>query len=144
MDTKKLITGCLSILFCCSCSAYDFKNASELTLFKNYALSSCVASSYPEGLVYQDAIDALNGNREYANIALEAYYAINDALKAWSKKQYIAKSGNISEFFMCIDFQNSQDILNIYRQYDPCKSDKNWSTEKDYLLRCKNLQSLSQ
>lgn len=138
MDTKKLTVAYFSMLLCCSCSAYDFKSAGELTLFKNYALSSCVASSYEKGLVYQDAIDSLNGNREYANISLDAYYEINNSLKKWSKKKYVSKAGNVSEFFMCIDFQNSKDVLEIYKKYDPCKSDKNWSSEKEYELRCKN------
>lgn len=138
MDTKKLTVVCFSLLLCCSCSAYDFKNASEVTLFKNYALSSCVASNYEKGLVYQDAIDALNGNREYGNISLDAYHDVNGVIKKWSKKEYVSKAGNVSEFFMCIDLQNSKDVMEIYKKYDPCKNSENWTSKKEYELRCKN------
>jgi hypothetical protein len=138
MDTKIIKATFTSMLLCSSCHAYDFNNASELTLFKNYALSACVASNYGKGLIYQDAIDALNGNREYGNISLDAYYEINDTLKKWSKKKYISKAGNVSEFFMCIDFQNSKDVLETYKKYNPCKNKENWSSEKEFELRCKN------
>ena len=135
MDTKKLKAICCTMLLYYPCSAYDFKSASEITLFKNYALSSCVASNYEKDLVSQDAIDSLNGNREYGNISLNAYHEINDALKKWANKKYISKAGNNSEFFMCVDFQNSKDVLEIYKKYDPCKSSENWSSKKEYELR---------
>ena len=83
----------LNVSFSCnivvSLTNYGFKNASEVTLFKNYALFSSVASNYEKCLVYQDAIDALNGNREYGNISLDAYHEINSA-----HKMYILKESN--------------------------------------------------
>lgn len=138
MVPQKLNLMLVSLLLCCSCSAYEFKSASELTLFKNYALSSCVATYYEGDSIYQDAIDALNGNRAYGNIPLDAYHEINDTLITWSKKEYVSKAGNISEFFMCIDFQNSKDVLEVYNKYDPCKSKESWTSEKEYDLRCNN------
>ncbi len=137
MKIKKLVFIVFCVVFSTSCSAYEFKKATELTLFKNYALSSCVATYYENDEIYRDALDALNGNREYGNISLEAYHEINGLLKKWSKKIYKSKSGNISEFFMCIDFHNSKDVLAIYNKYDPCKNIDNWSSKYQYKLRCK-------
>ena len=137
MDPRKIALACFILLFSFSSFSYEFKSASEKTLFKNYALSSCVASNYEDETIFQDAIDALNGNREYGNIALEAYHEINDALEKWSKKEYVSKAGNVSEFSMCIDFQNSEDILDIFNKYNPCLDRKSWSSKKEYKLRCK-------
>lgn len=136
MDFVRLIAICFGLVFFHSCSAYDFKNASELTLFKNYALSSCVASNYQKSSIYQDAIDSLNGNREYASISLDAYYELNESINKWSEKKYVSKKGNVSEFFMCIDFQNSVDVLDIFKKYNPCNIIENWSSKAEYELRC--------
>lgn len=137
MATNKLITLYIGLFFGCACSAYDFKNASEYTLFQNYALSACVASHYPEGPIYQDAIDALNGNRAVASIALEAYAEVNKALEKWSKKQYISQAGNRSAFFMCMDFYNSDDVLTIYQTFNPCQGDHSCPSKNEYQLRCR-------
>jgi len=137
MEIRKLAGIIIGFIISVSCSAYEFKKASEVTLFKNYALSSCVATYYENETIYRDALDALNGSREYANLPLEAYHEINDALKKWSNKVYKSKSGNISEFFMCIDFHNSVDVMNIYQKYDPCKNSSNWSSKERYEIRCK-------
>lgn len=136
MGIKKLTVIVFFMAYSVSSFAYEFKKAAEITLFKNYALSSCVATFYKNDSIYRDALDALNGNREYGNISLEAYHEINILLKEWSEKVYKSKSGNVSEFFMCIDFHNSIDIFAIYQKYDPCKNKGNWSSKVKYDLRC--------
>lgn len=123
-------------IFCNSCVAYEFKSADEFVLSKNYALSACVASNYEGESIYQDALDALSGNREYGNMPLDSYHEINEELVLWGKKKYMSKSGNKSEFFMCIDFHNSNEIAEIYNRYDPCKDKKQWLDEKKYSLKC--------
>jgi len=137
MEVRKLIVIFCGVLFSASCSAYQFKKSSEFTLFKNYALSSCVATHYKNESIYRDAIDALNGSREFGNLSLEAYHEINSVLPEWSKKVYKSKSGNVSEFFMCIDFHNSEDIAKIFNKYDPCKKQDNWDSKEQYNIRCK-------
>lgn len=137
METRKLIGTICGVMFSMSCSAYEFKKASEFTLFKNYALSSCVATHYKNESIYRDALDALNGNREFGNLSLDAYHEINKVLPKWSKKVYTSKSGNISEFFMCIDFHNSIDIVKIFEKYDPCKKQDSWNSKEQYIMRCK-------
>lgn len=61
---------------------------------------------------------------------MDAYHEINDVLSRWTKKEYISKAGNVSEFFMCLDFQNSKDVMEIYKKYDPCKNIENWTSKK--------------
>ncbi|MBL1432921.1 MAG: hypothetical protein COB94_005700 [Gammaproteobacteria bacterium] len=139
MGIKKLVGAFSCLFFCTPCLAYEFKSATEITLFKNYALSACVASHYEENTIYDDAIDSLNGNREYANLPLEAYYDLNEVLEEWSEKKYISKSGNISEFFMCVDFHNSKDIFEIFYKYNPCRDDENWPSKDEFEVRCKRL-----
>lgn len=136
MDARKLIFIIPNFFLCLSCSAYEFREASEITLFKNYALAACTASSYKEDSIYEDAVDVLNGNREQGSIALEAYHDLNQALAQWSQKKYISKSGNVSEFFMCVDFHNSQEVMNIFNTYNPCKNKQNWGSEKEFEIRC--------
>jgi len=137
MEIRKLVGIIGGVIISTSCSAYEFKKSSEFTLFKNYALSSCVATHYKNETIYKDAIDALNGSREFGNISLDAYHEINKILPNWSKKEYKSKAGNISEFFMCIDFHNSEDISNIFDRYNPCKKPENWDSKEKFEKRCK-------
>ena len=137
MEFKKLVFICISIMFTNSCFAYEFKRASENTLFKNYALSMCIATNYESESIYKDAIDSLNGNREYGNIALEAYHELNEVQKMWQKIKYKSKKGNVSELFMCIDFHNSKDVQNIFNRYNPCKDKANWNSDDEFKMRCK-------
>lgn len=137
MEFNKLVCTCILFMFTNACLAYDFKKSSEITLFKNYALSICIATNYENESIYKDAIDSLNGNREFGNIALEAYHELNTSLKKWQNIKYKSKEGNVSELFMCIDFHNSKDVLNIFNKYNPCNNKSNWSSDHEFEIRCK-------
>jgi hypothetical protein len=100
-----------------SLTSYASSSIDEWELFRSYSLSSCIATHYEGESIYQDAIDALNGYREFGNLPLEAYHEVTTFIESHSPKKYRSKSGNISELTMCIDIQDSSAIKDIYDKY---------------------------
>ena len=139
MDSKIIRMSILTMFACCGCTAQTLWDQNELTLFKNYALASCLAKHYKTESIYQDAIDTMNGSRARATIPLKAYQELNTELAIWQPDQYQSKAGNVSELLMCIDFQNSQPLLNIFRRYNPCENPSNYDSKAEFNQRCGEL-----
>lgn len=110
-----VLVSATSLLACASSSSSN--SFSEWELFKYYSLSSCIATHYEESNIYQDAVDALNGYREFGSLPLQAYHEVSAVINSYSPEQYRSKAGNISELAMCVAIQNSKDIKDIYAKY---------------------------
>ncbi len=79
---------------------------------------------------------ATNGYREYSNISLAAYDELRSLIKKWLKKDYKSKSGDQNHFMKCTDLSNSNEVKELFRKFDPCKSPSNWLDSDEYKLRC--------
>ncbi|QUM90527.1 hypothetical protein HWV03_17860 [Moritella sp. 36] len=96
----------------------------------------CLATEYKDSDIHDDAIKALNGYREFGNMILEAYAALNDTYKTWETRPYTAKSGSTLELARCIDFQNSKDVAAIFDMNNPCKDPTTWDSADEFSVRC--------
>ena len=94
-----------------------FKQQSELKLFQHYAQASCLATAFTEGEVHQQAINALNGYREFGAMPLEAYDALIEPIQQWLQKDYATQAGKQNNLMKCIDFAESELVTKIYHGY---------------------------
>lgn len=117
MDLERLIPGLASLVLAMNVSATQLEEMDEERLFKNYALTMCIATEYPDSDVYNDSIKALNGYREFGNIHLDAYFELTGALNGWQAEEYSSKSGEVVEIARCIDFHNSSQVAAIFEKY---------------------------
>jgi hypothetical protein len=92
-----------------------FKQQSELKLFQHYAQASCLATVFPQGEIYDQAVSALNGYREFGAMPLQAYEALIAPIQQWLKKDYAAKAGKQNNLMKCIDFAESEQVTEIFR-----------------------------
>jgi len=136
MDAKRLILFISASILSAASYAHELNKATEKQLFNNYALAMCLATEYNDDDIHNDAIKALNGYREFGNMALEAYGELNDAYKTWQTKPYTAKSGSTLELARCIDFQNSKDVAAIFDMNNPCKDPTTWDSADQFSVRC--------
>lgn len=136
MDAKRLIIFISASILSMSSYAHELDNATEKQLFNNYALAMCLATEYKTDDIHDDAIKALNGYREFGNMALEAYGELNDVYKTWKTRPYTGKSGSTLELARCIDFQNSNDVAEIFDMNSPCKDSSMWDSADKFTVRC--------
>ncbi|QUM82019.1 hypothetical protein HWV01_17900 [Moritella sp. 5] len=136
MDVKRLIITMLACILSVTSYAHELDKATEKQLFNNYALAMCLATEYKDSDIHDDAIKALNGYREFGNMTLEAYAALNDTYKTWETRPYTAKSGSTLELARCIDFQNSKDVAAIFDMNNPCKDPTTWDSADKFSVRC--------
>lgn len=92
-----------------------FKQQSELKLFQHYAQASCLATTFTEGEIHQQAINALNGYREFGAMPLEAYEELNTPIQQWLQKDYKTQAGKQNNLMKCIDFAESEQVAEIFR-----------------------------
>ena len=117
MVTYKATIPVIAALFI-SCSAQAemaFKQQNELKLFQHYAQASCLATAFTEGEIYQQAINALNGYREFGEMPLEAYEELTAPIQQWLQKDYATQAGKQNNLMKCIDFAESELVVDIYR-----------------------------
>lgn len=136
MDIKRLIIPFAVFAGISACHAHQLNHSTEKQLFKNYALSMCLATEYKEGDIYNDSLKALNGYREFENMSLEANGKLNKAYQKWSVIAYPSKKGGNVELARCIDFQNSDDVVVIFENNNPCKDAQSWNTKEEYNAKC--------
>lgn len=91
-----------------------FKQQSELKLFQHYAQASCLATAFPQGEIYDQAVSALNGYREFGAMPLEAYEALIEPIQQWLQKDYATQAGKQNNLMKCIDFAESELVTDIY------------------------------
>ena len=94
-----------------------FKHQSDMKLFQHYAQASCLASAFTEGEIYDQAISALNGYREFGAMPLEAYEALIEPIQQWLQKDYATQTGKQNNLMKCIDFAESELVTKIYHGY---------------------------
>ena len=91
-----------------------FKQQNELKLFQYYAQASCLATAFTEGEIYDQAVSALNGYREFGTMPLEAYEALIAPMQQWLQKDYATQAGKQNNLMKCIDFAESEQVGEIY------------------------------
>ncbi|WP_166836795.1 T6SS amidase immunity protein Tai4 family protein [Rheinheimera pleomorphica] len=92
-----------------------FKQQNELKLFQYYAQASCLATAFTEGGIYDQAVSALNGYREFGAMPLEAYEALIAPIQQWLQKDYATQAGKQNNLMKCIDFAESEQLAEIFR-----------------------------
>lgn len=92
-----------------------FKQQNDLKLFQYYAQTSCLATAFTEGEIYDQAVSALNGYREFGAMPLEAYEELKEPIQQWLKKDYATKVGKQNNLVKCIDFAESEQVTEIFR-----------------------------
>lgn len=119
MAFKRLALA-ISVYSLAACSAQAdmaFKHKNDLKLYQHYALTSCVATAFTQGAIYQQAVTALNGYREFGAMPLEAYEALIAPMQLWLKKDYASHSGIQNNLMKCIDFAESDQVSKLYREH---------------------------
>jgi hypothetical protein len=94
-----------------------FKQQSDAKLFQHYAQASCLATAFTEGEIYDQAVSALNGYREFGAMPLEAYEELIEPIQQWLKKDYATQAGKQNNLMKCIDFAESELVAKIYQGY---------------------------
>lgn len=94
-----------------------FKQQNELKLFQHYAQASCLATAFTEGEIYDQAISALNGYREFGAMPMEAYEALFVPIQQWLQKDYPTQAARQNNLMKCIDFAESELVTKIYHGY---------------------------
>ncbi len=91
-----------------------FKQQNELKLFQHYAQAGCLATAFPQGEIYDQAVSALNGYREFGAMPLEAYEELVEPIQQWLQKDYATQAGEQNNLMKCIDFAESEQVAEIY------------------------------
>jgi hypothetical protein len=94
-----------------------FKQQSGMKLFQHYAQASCLATAFTEGEIYDQAVSALNGYREFGAMPLEADEELIEPIQQWLQKDYATQAGKQNNLMKCIDFAESELVTNIYQGY---------------------------
>ncbi|UTV28899.1 hypothetical protein [Photobacterium atrarenae] len=89
---------------------------SDKQLLKNYALSTCLATFYKGSEVYEDAIAAMQGYRDYSDLPLEVFFDVSKLVDSRDLNGYRSKKGDIIELGYCIDFAESESIDLLYQR----------------------------
>lgn len=113
MDTRRLI-GLLFTFFCSVVIANPLSNQSDEQLFKNFALSSCIAENYKGSEAAKDALTAMQGYREFSNLPLDLFFEVHELLKDSDMSGYRSKDGKTIKLAYCIDFSHSERLLSLY------------------------------
>ncbi len=117
MDLR-IVASALTLSICaCSNLEATTDSAKSLQLFKNYALSTCVSDGYSSQEVVSDAAAAARGYLEFGDLSLEAYTEATLLGRGFLKKGYKSKHGAKLTLMKCIDFKNSDELLNIYKSH---------------------------
>ncbi|GAB2907476.1 T6SS amidase immunity protein Tai4 family protein [Rheinheimera gaetbuli] len=94
-----------------------FKQQNGVKLFQHYAQASCLATAFTEGEIYDQAVSALSGYREFGAMPLEAYDALIKPIQQWLQKDYATQAGTQNNLMKCIDFAESELVTEIYHGY---------------------------
>ena len=111
-----LVVSAMVLTACSAQADMAFKQQSEIKLFQHYAQASCLATAFTEGEIYDQAISALNGYREFGSMPLEAYQELAEPMQQWLKKDYATQAGQQNNLMKCIDFAESEIIAKIYHR----------------------------
>ncbi|HBN88169.1 MAG TPA: hypothetical protein DD408_03400 [Rheinheimera sp.] len=65
--------------------------------------------------MYDQAVSALNGYREFGAMPLEAYEALIAPMQQWLQKDYATQAGKQNNLMKCIDFAESEQVAEIFR-----------------------------
>lgn len=119
MFTNKSVNAAISALLLSFSAHADmaFKHQSGMMLFQHYAQASCLATAFTEGEIYDQAVSALNGYREFGAMPLEAYDALIKPIQQWLQKDYATQAGKQNNLMKCIDFAESELVTKIYQGY---------------------------
>lgn len=114
MGFRRLVSGISIALFSLGVTASPLRTQSDEQLFKNFALSSCIATYYKGSGVEKDAIISMQGYREFSDLPLESFFEISELLGTDDMSRYKSKIGNVIELAYCVDFSNSDDVHKLY------------------------------
>lgn len=117
MALKRLVSAisAAALIACTAQADMAFKHQSGMTLFQHYAQASCLATAFTEGEIYDQAVSALNGYREFGAMPLEAYEELITPIQQWLQKDYATQAGQQNNLMKCIDFAESELVLDLYR-----------------------------
>ena len=135
MDLKRLIPIAVMI-FAAACSPTPIKKQQEKSYFSNFALAICLGSAFDDDSVKSDFNKAANGYMERGNMPIEAINEMRGLVDSWLKKDYPSKHGGQVNSAKCFDFYHSEELAQLFKKYDPCKSEKGWLSKEDFNKAC--------
>ncbi|MGN0920192.1 MAG: T6SS amidase immunity protein Tai4 family protein [Cellvibrio sp.] len=135
MGFKRIVLA-LGVSLAPGCATVQPENTKEFENFRNYALGVCLGAAFPGSEVASDVNKALNGYLDRGNMSLEAYDEIRVFTQVWLAKDYSSKSGTQIQSMKCFDFSASDDVVSIYKKYDPCKSKQAWLDGACFVEAC--------
>lgn len=137
MDIKRLIL-IMGFTHLAACAVQPTHDHAELKNFRNYALGSCLGAAFAGTEAAVDLNKAVNGYVEFGNMPLEAYEELRELNKVWLAKDYSSKHGGQINSMKCFDLYNSEQVLGVYKKYDPCDSKAHWLEDSDFEKACSN------
>lgn len=137
MDVKRLIV-IIGFIHLTACAVQPVNNSAELNNFRNYALGSCLGAAFSGTEAAADLNKAVHGYMEFANMPLEAYEELRALNKVWLAKDYSSKHGGQINSMKCFDLYNSEQVLALYKKYDPCESKETWMDSSSFEKACSN------
>ncbi|MFH4576503.1 T6SS amidase immunity protein Tai4 family protein [Vibrio diabolicus] len=114
MKTSKLVGAIFVVVFSFGLNASPLITQSDEQLFKNFALSSCIANKYKGSDVAKDAVTAMQGYREFSDLPLEVFFDVSELLENGNATAYKSKNGSVIELAYCMDFSNSDVVHKLY------------------------------
>ena len=135
MDTQRLVLG-LTFVLITACTTTQKTANPELTLFKNYALVTCLGSAAQTEKSQRDFNLSANGYMERSHISLEGMEAIRNLSDQWLRKDFASKNGSQVNSTKCMDLFYSPELEALFQQYDPCKNPETWLDEEEFSKSC--------
>ncbi|ELA8157247.1 hypothetical protein RGL54_004871 [Vibrio parahaemolyticus] len=114
MKTRILVGTIWVAVFSLGLNAIPLSTQSDERLFKNFALSSCIATKYKGSDVAKDAVTAMQGYREFSDLPLEVFFDLSELLESGNTTAYKSKNGSVIELAYCIDFSSSDVVHKLY------------------------------
>lgn len=90
---------------------------SSRDLFKNYALSSCIADAYDSAQVKLDASTAAAGYLELGEGPLEAYTEATVLGREFLARTYLGTKDTSYNMMKCVDFFHSNELNSLADRY---------------------------
>lgn len=114
-------TFLLCILFtqsaCANTEPLSTPTYSSETIFKNYALSTCLADAFDDAKLRKDASATAAGFLEFGTGPIEAYTEATLMGRDFLKKKYDGKVSVDFNTKKCIDFYHSEELNRLVEKY---------------------------
>lgn len=117
LKVKSSAPLCAALLLYTHVVRADQPQYNATTMFKNYAISVCIAGGYKSEEVIEDASAGARGYLEFGSFPLDAYTEANALSEQFLAKPYEGMSGERLVLMKCIDFYHSRELDRIARKY---------------------------